>query len=1134
MTATTTLRQRQTIAADPTASVWVAASAGTGKTHVLTNRVLRLLLAGSPPERILCLTFTKAAAAEMANRINEKLGAWTAMDDAALAQDLHALTGRPPEIQDFDQARRLFAQVLETPGGLKVQTIHAFSESLLARFPLEAALPPHFQVMDERTADEMLTLARDAVLVDDMRAEKPIASEITALVDDEGYARLMKTLSVERGRIYRLLHVAGGIDGLIQRIRDGLGVAAAETVDDVLAAAAKDVTIDVSALQRVAAAMLEGGKTDREHGRDIADWLGEPVRRVDRFDAYRRAFFAASTGRPYARLIHKQALQACPDGADILGAEAARLEAVEARRRAVEIAVATEALVRLGAALVDTYERFKRARALLDYDDLILKARDLLQQPDIAPWVLYKLDGGLDHILVDEAQDTNPEQWQIIQSLAEEFFTGEGAREIERTVFAVGDPKQSIFSFQRADPGAFEAMQDYFEARVTAAEGTWRPIELALSFRSTPSVLQVIDQIFADPDARQGLLLRQGEVRHFSERRGDAGLVELWPPETPVETAARAPWEPPIRQEPDDSPVGRLTDRIAGRIAAWLRDGELLAAAGRPIRAGDIMILVQRRRPFLEEMVRRLKQREIPVAGADRMLLGEQMAVMDLIALGRFLLLPDDDLTLAVVLKGPLIGFEEGTLFRLAHDRDPERSLWATLRQRRTEDPAFDRAVEHLGAWLRRVDFLAPFDFYHGLLTADGGRRMLLARLGNEANDAIDEFLDLALEYERTHPPSLQGFLAWIDSGEVEIKRDLEQGRDEVRVLTTHGAKGLQAPIVFLADTVRVPQQVPDILWQEKDGEATSLYWLPRRDLEETTTRMLREAAVRRRDEEYRRLFYVALTRAADRLYITGWEGARGRAANCWYELARRAMDKIAEPIELPDGAHVLSVSNPQLPPTPQPTSPDARDRAHSLPAWHDRPAPLEPEPARPLAPSRPEWEEPSVRHPIGDDRGNRFQRGLLLHRLLQSLPDLRAVDRQGAASRYLERAASDLNPEARLAIANEALAVLKAPDFALFFQPGSRAEAPIVGIVGERIISGQVDRLVVTAHEIVVIDYKSNRPAPENQDDCPPAYLAQMAAYRALLREIYPEHRVRSALLWTEAPRLMALDDKLLDRYAP
>ena len=1130
----------QRLAADPGVSAWVTASAGTGKTHVLTDRVLRLLLMDCRPERILCLTFTKAAAAEMANRLHERLGAWAVARDEDLSQALMDLAGSPPESENMNLARRLFARVLDTPGGLKVQTIHSFCEALLRRFPLEARLAPHFKVMEERQAAEVLHGALEAVLERDAEDPAPLVAALTALVDQQTFVNLMAALSADRGRLQRLLDRPGGIDGLLVEVRRMLDLAEGEDEAAILRAAAADGNFDAPALAQIADLMVQGGKVESRHGQLIADWLAAPETRVARFDGYLAAFFTKDgQGTPYAKPLTKKTMAATATGEDTLNRECARLEGVRERRNAARVAAATELLLRLGARLIASYAGAKQRQALLDYDDLVLKSGALLSEGTSTEWVLYKLDGGLDHILIDEAQDTNPEQWQVVQVLADEFFTGEGAYEdgddsamaTGRTLFAVGDVKQSIYSFQRADPAAFQDMRNHFAARVGAAKRRWQPVELALSFRSTPAVLAAVNAVFADPAASDGLIFGPGEsVRHIPNRANEAGLVEIWPTEQPREAEAQPAWAPPVKQLYPDSPVARLADRIAEQIEQWLARKEMLAARGRPIEPGDVLILVQRRALFVETMVRALKRRGIPVAGVDRMVLTEQLAVMDLIALGRFLLLPEDDLNLAVVLKGPMIGWDDEQLFDLAHGRDG--NLWTALRER-PDDPA----RQTLAALLAQVDFKPPFELYAELLGAGGGRRRILARLGQDANDPINEFLDLALTYERDHAPSLQGFLHWLERGETQIKRDLDQGQNQVRVMTVHGAKGLEAPIVFLADTVRVPDKTPALLWptgqdDAPDSAATPL-WAPIRAMEDGVMQQARADAERDRDREYRRLFYVALTRAADRLYICGFEGKTGRKAHCWYDMAWRALaalPDVAKPAELAGGMR-LSSAQAKEPPLVAATAPPER---LTLPEWAHRPAPSEPVPPRPLVPSRPEEAEPSVASPLANGGRARFQRGNHIHRLLQTLPDLAEGQREAAATRYLALPAHVLDPAQQAEIRAETMAVLRHPEFAPIFGPGSRAEVPLTALISGRVVSGQVDRVLITDSEILVVDYKTNRPPPLEVADVDVLYLRQLASYRAALMEIYPGKTVRCALLWTDGPNLMAIDESILSSYAP
>jgi ATP-dependent helicase/nuclease subunit A len=1132
--------RRQAAAADVEASVWVAASAGTGKTKVLTDRVLALMLAGSAPSRILCLTFTKAAAAEMANRLNARLSNWATAQDGALAQDLVALTGAMPDAALLDHARRLLARVLDTPGGMRIETIHAFCQSLLRRFPIEAGAAPHFEVMDERSAGEALAAAREEVLAAAQGGGElgEALAAVTRLVSEVGFDEIMSQLTLERGRLRRVL--ARGHARFSAELGRVLDVPPGLTEADVIAAGCAVGAADEGALRRAADAMLAGcGMRDQERGQRIAQWLADPASRVVTFPNYLCAFFTQD-GKPFQDIVSKGLAAKAPDVAAAVAAEAERLAAVKRRRSAVALHAATSALVRLGDALLAAYERHKDARALLDYDDLVLKARDLLRRPGVAPWVLFKLDGGLDHILIDEAQDTNPDQWEVVQALADEFFVGEGARAVLRTVFAVGDAKQSIYSFQRADPQAFLRMREHFAARVGAARQRWRVVDLDISFRSTPAVLAAVDAVFARAEASAGVALDGAAIHHRAFRDGHAGLVELWPPVEPEALPEPRPWELPLEQRHARAPQARLALAIARTVRHWLDSGERLASRDRRVQAGDVMVLVRRRGPFVTDLVRALKQAEVPVAGVDRMLLADQLAVQDMLALGAFLLLPEDDLTLATVLKGPLLGFDEETLFTLSHGR--AGSLWSELRRRAGEHDGFARAAQMLGDLLARADFVPPYELFAEVLSGGGGRRAVLARLGPEAADPLDEFLAMALAYERIHGPSLQRFLHWLSTGEAEVKRDLDQrGRDEVRVLTVHGAKGLQAPIVFLPDTMQVPTQPLRLLWTAGDVPL----WRAHKSWDAPPAEQALADAQSKREAEYRRLLYVALTRAEDRLYICGWRNKQTPREECWYNL-------VAHGLAAAGGARLVDIdltgiagsdgwrgpgwrldspqrAVPRVEAVPLPT-----DLAAPLPGWARQPPPAEPTPTRPLTPSQPRQADPAARSPLGGDEGAGLLRGRLVHRLLQSLPELAPAARPAAARRFLALPVHGLDAGQQEALLGETLAVLDHPDFAPLFAPGSEAEVPVVGLLGDRALAGQIDRLVVTQDAVLIVDYKTLRPPPLDEADTPAAYLDQLAAYRAAVAQIYPGRAVRCALLWTEGPRLMPVSAARLDAHLP
>lgn len=1157
-------------ASDPESSVWVGASAGTGKTKVLTDRVLRLMLAGTEPSRILCLTFTKAAAAEMANRIADRLSVWAVQDDDRLRANLEALTGHAPSRADVTAARRLFARVLDAPGGMKIQTIHAFCQSLLRRFPLEAGLAPNFEVMDDRTADELLEEAKQSVLLAGRYDPDSPLSEAVALlagtVSEDDFNQLLADLTTERGRLRRILDAHGGLEGTIASLRRHLRLAEGDSEATLLARACAADGFDMMGLRRCCAHLAGGSKTDIERGIGLQMWLdGDDASRLRNWRNYLPLLLTAD-GDVRKTLMTKKLADSDPMALEILQREAARLIAVLEEQKRLLVGTYTAALLRLGEAMLGTYQRLKDARALLDFDDLILAASNLLTgqggvlagRPDACAWVLYKLDGGLDHVLIDEAQDTNPEQWAVVKSIAEEFFSGLNAADGKiRTLFVVGDDKQSIFSFQRADPAEFARMRQHFGQKVAAAAQNWQVVDLQTSFRSVAAVLRAVDQVFAAGLARDGVAGDGVDVRHIPFRRGMAGKVEIWPLVRPADAAEPTPWAPPTSTEQADKPVARLAAVMADQIAFWLRQGEMLEPKGRPVRPGDIMVLVRRRNQFVQHLVRALKDRDVPVAGIDRMVLTEQLSVMDLLALGRFLILPEDDLTLATLLKSPLIGLTEDQLFQVAYDRPG--SLWMALTNKAKTDPALAPAHDYLRALLADTDYRAPYELFAGLLTkpcpADpipgqgSGRRAILARLGSEAMDPLDEFLNACLTFERDHVASLQGFIHWLEASQAEVKRELDTGGGEgeglVRIMTVHGSKGLQAPIVFLPDTMGEPDMSPRILWPEPeaDGPDVPLY-APRRGMEHDGAKEVRAAADRRRDQEYRRLLYVALTRAEDRLIVCGWEqAAKSGGPGSWYRLVEQALGGMAKGVPFdftvlsPAGwaGEGLALHDVQTEPVkaPPPLAPSSGP-ADSLPAWARVPAPKDPTPSKPLMPSQPEGPEPAVRSPLGADDGKRYKRGTLMHKLLQVLPDTDQAHWRDSAAAWLARPAHELTAAEQREIAGEAIAVLTDPRFAPLFGPDSRGEVPVVGLVGDWAISGQIDRLLVTESEVWIVDYKTNRPPPKLAEDVPVIYLQQMAAYRDAMRQLYPGRTVRSLLLWTDGPYTMELPDGLLDRHRP
>jgi len=1109
-------------AADPRHSAWVAANAGAGKTHTLANRVTRLLLADADPAKILCLTFTKAAAAEMQHRLFRQLGEWAMLPDMELARkvaDIGAELGGPEELK---KARRLFAKALETPGGLKILTIHAFCQNLLSRFPLEAGVPATFKVLDDQTARELMTEARTHVLErageGDALQAAALAHLLTETSEHQLGLVLDAALGTDRRKLDRYLDSLGDEPGAMRReLWRAHGADDMRDANEIMAQFCLSLRSEEASLRATVTWLAGGSKTDLEGAEKLARAL-EKQFRTDAFDEF-RAFFLTGKGEPRKSLATRKLENASPALFAGLNALAGRFHDAEARRRAAHAAGLAEASLTIADAVRREYAAAKHRRGALDYDDLIVRTLRLLQRSDAAAWVLYKLDGGLDHVLIDEAQDTSPEQWEIVRKLTEEFFVGDART---RTVFAVGDEKQSIFSFQGADPRQFDINRRFFIARAREAERGFADQPLITSRRSTPEVLSFVDTVFQPAAAREGLTSDGADIRHQALRADAKGRVELWETIKPPNAPEPDYWHP-IDVQSETSPVTQLAARIARQIEQWI--GKVrLPGHDAAIKAGDIMILLPRREPFGTEIIRHLKERRVPVAGADRIRLTEQIAIMDLIALGRFVLLPEDDYNLASLLRSPLCAISEEELFSLSHARTG--SLWSELRKRCGETPALGSSFAFLSQMFELADFAPPYEFYAHALVVRGMRRRLLQRLGHEAGDAIDEFLSLSFAYEAANTPSLEGFLHWVERGGAEIKRDMERGRDEVRVMTVHGAKGLEADIVILPDTTSLPDASTNkghLLYTEN----SVLFPLAGTDAPEAVRAAKTEAQARAM-EENRRLLYVALTRAKDRLYVCGFEGKKGVRPGSWYELAREAAQKVG--IELVRGETSVRV----LGDTADETVASAEPRAAApveLPGWLDREAPRDPPKPRLIRPfDAAGMDEPPVFSPL--DANRRFRRGLLVHTLLARLPDVAPDDRFALAERYLRGQKLDASESA--ALIAEILAVLADPVFAPAFSPQSRAEVAIVAdlpeIAAGARVNGRIDRLAESDDDVLIVDFKTNRPPPTDERDVPTLYATQMALYRAAAAKIFSGKRIVCGLVWTDGPTLMTLSNGLLD----
>jgi ATP-dependent helicase/nuclease subunit A len=1120
------LQQR---AANPESSIWVEANAGSGKTRVLTDRVLRLMLAGVAPDQVLCLTYTKAAAAEMRQRVSDRLAAWALADDIALARELGELLDAPADGKLLGRARTLFATALETPGGLKIQTIHAFCESVLHRFPVEAGVPFDFEVVDDFERETMILEARERVIAAGINGDPALAGPVETLFDALSDFAIAKAIELAFAENRKLKQILADREGAKRRLRRLVRLSPFETRKKLQAE-----IVDSYPFSPAEHEELLSRFPPKADGSRFEDKLAGLSLHSTEASALLEVYLTQDCTVPKG-FPKKDIVSALPAMAPRLLAEAKRLEDLAARLARAALVERSEALLDVLGAISDRYEAEKRARSLLDFDDLVARMSLLLRDRAQGQWVRYKLDGGLTHILVDESQDTNPEQWEVIDALVEEFFEP-GGIDRHKTLFAVGDGKQSIYSFQGAEPALFRESGLKYEWRALGANRRFAKVRLQTSFRTLMGVLQAVDTVFLDEERREAVL-EEMTIVHETARRDPGGTVTLWPPVRDVEDEFD-PEQWPLDVPRDMRSAARqVAERIAAEVAGWVRSGRPLGARGRAVRPDDMLILVQSRSSLFHEVIRALHRAGLPTPGADRLAVTGHIAALDLFALGDVLLNTADDLQLAALLRSPLFGLSEAELYELAEPR--QGRLWAALAA--AAAPKAAAAYRQLHAWRSRLDFERPYEFFARVLHAEGGLRRFHERFGREVDDVFAELLELALAHEQTPQPSLQGFLAAMRTRDVMIKRELNERGGGVRVMTVHGAKGLEAPIVIVADAASRPdaRQTSRPVYLPLTTPGPLLLHASNKGDHVPETLLLRDLEAARQQQEYWRKLYVAMTRAEDELYVTGALTKQARLEGTWYEAIETSLRPLSQFQTDAAGEEVALVY--------------PAERVEAAPAVAQAaPVAAASAPIR-LEPLPPPRLVPIVRPSLAGGKGPRERaletaaemvrdaeaarrEGIALHALLQHLPRIDTADRQAVAL----RAIATLLPEAparHAALAEKALSILARPDLGHIFSPDSRAEVPFLANAirdGMPVrLAGRIDRLVVEANRVLVVDFKSDAGATPDPAGVPAAYLTQIGLYALVATQLFPRLRVDAAILWTSLESLLELPRELLAEAA-
>ena len=1145
--------ERQVQAAQPARSTWLAANAGSGKTRVLTNRVARLLFHGTRPEQILCITYTKAAAAEMQNRLFHTLGEWAMLPDSRLRQKLDALGETELTPEQLRHARTLFACAIETPGGLQIQTIHAFCARLLRRFPLEAGVSPQFVEMDDHDMNRLIqhiiqpmAEGTQAPLLDGLAAQlggaDSLSNVVLQVVNNRGafpqhplpWPRLLESFSLpptitEQGLIEQVFH-RGDLELLAQlrpRLEKSSGKRDQGAAKKLLSLAVDNPTVaDMALLEGV---LLTGPTARKPHAAKIGAFPGKALR------------------------------QAIAPLMPALEALMMRVEQARPQRLSLAAAQRSMALHNFAAAFLPLYAHEKQRRGWLDFDDLIQKCRFLLQDSSVADWVLFRLDRGVDHVLVDEAQDTSPAQWDVINKLTEEFSSGEGARDLQRTIFVVGDKKQSIYSFQGADPTAFDTMAGEFARRLEGANLHLQRLHLEYSFRSAPVILQLVDAVFKGEEAEKAGFTPQEHHKAFKDAL--PGRVDLWPLVSRTEGAEQPPWNDATEFIHPHPPAKVLAEQVATFVHGLIHSGETIPVTTgdgniqrRAVRPEDVLILVQRRSDLFTEIIAACKAKALSIAGKDRLKVAAELAVKDVMALLRFLATPADDLSLAEALKSPIFGWTEQQLFSLAHHRPPGCSLGQALWNQATRHPDTVEVLEDLRS---KTDYLRPYELLERILTRHGARQRLTGRLGPEAEDGIDALLGQALAYETTEIPSLTGFVAWVTTDAFEVKRQLSEASNMVRVMTVHGAKGLEAPIVILPDTIFTKRNPgTDQLLRASDGQ---LLWNTR-----ITERPdhLHEAVVaqqQKEQEERMRLLYVAMTRAQSWLVVAGAgevkEDKEDGARN-WYNHVQAGIQRVADAVNTgavqgiavqhvqrekgrgeiyyPDGEILRLGCGDWCAPEQRQDDQHSNQQQPGLPSRLLNPPPRQEPVAEPVVinPSRldgdkalPQDSSQDLPGEAGLDRDLAKARGTAIHRLLETLPCVPAALWQDVATQLLH----EFSPAERQSMVEEVVEVLKSPALAEVFAEDALTEVGFSVTVDGQPMQGVMDRVLVRPDKVLVIDFKTNAIVPTTPENCPEGILRQMGAYRQALTILYPGRPAEAAVLWTRTATMMPLPGALL-----
>lgn len=1120
------VKKKQNIASNPDYSIWTSASAGSGKTTVLVKRLLRMFLAGIQPSKILCITFTNTGAAEMRNRINSKLAEWATLDDENLEKQIIALEGESPNIKEKTKiARTLFAKILDYSNDFKILTIHSFCQQVIKRFPLEANIMPNFQIADEVVSSELLMQAKDELLKIDNEEVKKAIEYIFTYENEDQFVDLLQKIIGQKDDLLYLKSKFFTVEGVINEIKKSFNLKNEENVESIENEFLKNLDLSIFNSE-----LIENiGSSDKKTDLNFANFL----RKEFNINEYIKLFLAKDKEKLYKvrdKILTDKIVKNFPQIADFIENEGKRVfDFAEKRNNFINFEF-TANFLRLVYCIFDIYAALKKDAGYLDYSDLIFETDRLLNdsryknlngENPYSSWINYKLDEGIDHLLIDEAQDTSPIQWDIVKSITEEFFAGYGQKENEnRTIFVVGDEKQSIFSFQGADPNNFHIILEDYKRKIENCGKKFENIYLETSFRSLKSILSVADEIFNEPLRKNAISKLQSEIKHNIVRKDGIGRVELWPlvevkneattknEEIQIVKTEKLPeWEINYLDNIELTNKQKLAEVIAKEVNGWFENGKMIFSrkdrALRHLKYSDIMILVKNRdKDFINYLIRQFNKCNIPTMGNDRFNLSENIISQDIISLCKFVLFNEDDLNLANIIKSPILNMTEDDLYNLCNKKNQNNcSLWEVFSKN-----------DFLSDLIEKAQILTPYQFLFYVFETKNIRKNFKERFLYLADEVLNEILNLVNDYEKNHnDATLLGFVEFLEKSELEIKRDISSLNDEIKIITVHSSKGMESPIIILPDTNHSKgkiQKIGSVLNHKIEGYD---FKLPILEKEKTNfvENVVKERMKNESEEEYLRLLYVAITRAENELYICDCKrGQQEAKENCWYEILKQALIGLGAKTETNENfeENILYIGDKNVFEKSNKTNEinkENQGEINSIISILGETKEQKKE-AKIINPSI-YYSENIIAKP--HENSDNIQKGKLVHKLLEILPETKEDDRAKIADFYLKK--SQFKDEIKKIVFD----ILNNKEFQYLFGKNSKAEVAVFGKVGNDIISGQIDRLTITNDKIFIIDYKNTNNLPSK---VPEKYKKQLELYKILLEKIYQNRVVECYILWT------------------